>query len=117
MTAARHSVPVPLPPEDRGRARFSPAAPRGASLTETVNIRTGLIRASGHLTSQGADLLSGTADHLRGNGHSHVILDLRDVRAVDDAGLDILRDLRSTFEAAGDKLLIRYAPELTGEPA
>ena len=97
--------------------RFSPPALRGASLTETVNIRTGLIRASGHLTSQGADLLSGTADHLRGSGHTRVTLDLRDVRAVDDAGLDILRDLRSTFEAAGDKLLIRYAPEVTGERA
>ena len=85
---------------------------RGRALTETVNVRTGHIRASGHLTSQGADLLSGTADHLRDNGHSRVVLDLRDVRAVDDAGLDILRDLRSTFEAAGDKLLIRYAPEV-----
>ena len=92
-------------------ARISTPAPSGTSLTETVNVRTGLIRASGHLTSQGADLLSGTADHLRGNGHSHVTLDLREVRAADDAGLDILRDLRTAFEAAGDKLLIRHAPE------
>ena len=94
---------------------FSPPARRGASLTETVDLRSGSIRASGHLTTQGADLLSGTADHLRGNGHSRVTLDLRDVQAADDAGLDILRDLRSTFEADGDKLLIRYGPELTGE--
>jgi hypothetical protein len=43
-----------------------------------------------------------------------VVLDLRDIRGVNDAGLDILRDLRCAFEAAGDKLLIRYAPELTG---
>jgi ABC-type transporter Mla MlaB component len=90
-------------------APVSPPTPR---LTETVDAHTGHIRASGHLTSQGADLLSGTADHLRGNGHTRVVLDLRDVRAVDDAGLDILRDLRSTFEAAGDRLLIQYAPEL-----
>jgi anti-anti-sigma regulatory factor len=93
-------------------ARLSSPAPK--SLTETVNVRTGHIRASGHLTPQGADLLSGTADHLRGNGHSRVTLDLRDVRAVDDAGLDILRDLRRAFEATGDKLLIRYAPEVAG---
>jgi anti-anti-sigma regulatory factor len=98
-------------------AHVIPPAPRGASLTETVNVRTGLIRASGHLTSQGADLLSGTADHLRGNGHSRVTLDLRDVRAADDAGLEILRDLRSSFEADGDKLLIRHAPQRTGEHA
>lgn len=103
-----------LPSEDHVSARVSPPAPKGASLTETVNIRTGLIRASGHLTSQGADLLSGTADHLRGNGHSHVTLDLRAVQAADDAGLDILRDLRKAFEATGDKLLIRYGPELAG---
>lgn len=96
-------------------AHFSPPPPRDASLTETVNIRTGLIRASGHLTSQGADLLSGTADHLRDNGHSRVTLDLRDVQAADDAGLDILRDLHTAFEAAGDKLLIRHAPQSTGE--
>ncbi len=98
-------------------AQLSPPAPRGTSLTETVDARTGLIRASGHLTSQGADLLSGTADRLRDNGHSRVTLDLRDVRAVDEAGLDILRDLRSTFEAAGDKLLIRYGPDLAGDSA
>ena len=106
-----------LAPEDHVSTPFSPHVPRDASLTETVNIRTGLIRASGHLTSQGADLLSGTADSLRGNGHSRVTLDLRDVQAADDAGLDILRELRSAFEAAGDKLLIRYGPALTGGPA
>jgi anti-anti-sigma regulatory factor len=82
-----------------------------------VDLRTGLIRASGHLTAQGADLLSGTADHLRGNGHSRVTLDLRDVLAADEAGLDILRDLRSSFEAAGDQLLIRHAPPPTGGDA
>lgn len=103
-----------LRPEDHVSARLSPPAPGGAALTETVNIRIGVIRASGHLTSQGADLLSGTADHLRGNGHSHVTLDLRDVQAADDAGLDILRDLRAAFEAAGDELLIQYGPRLTG---
>jgi anti-anti-sigma regulatory factor len=98
-------------------AQLSPPAPRTTSLTETVDARIGLIRASGHLTSQGADLLSGTADRLRDNGHSRVTLDLRDVQAVDAAGLDILRDLRSAFEAAGDKLLIRYGPDLAGDPA
>jgi anti-anti-sigma regulatory factor len=99
--------------EERGAAPASPAP--GTFLTETVNVRTGHIRASGHLTSQGADLLSGTADHLRGNGHSRVVLDLRDVQAADDAGLDILRDLRRMFESAGDKLLIRHAPQVVGE--
>jgi anti-anti-sigma regulatory factor len=82
-----------------------------------VDVRTGLICASGHLTSQGADLLSGTAEHLRGNGHSRVTLDLRDVLAADEAGLDILRDLRGSFEATGDELLIRHAPRRTDRDA
>jgi anti-anti-sigma regulatory factor len=117
QTPRHDRIRTARPPEDHVTAQLFPPARRGAALTETVDARTGLIRASGHLTSQGADLLSGTADHLRDHGHSRVTLDLRDVRAVDDAGLDILRDLRSTFEAAGDKLLIRYAPELAGERA
>lgn len=82
-----------------------------AQLTETVDPRTGLIRASGHLTRQGADLLSGTADTLRDSGHASVVLDLQDVQAVDDAGLDVLRTLRRSFAASGDELLIRHAPD------
>jgi anti-anti-sigma regulatory factor len=87
----------------------SPAG-EGTALSETVNLRRGLIRASGHLTRQGADLLSGTADSLRVHGHSRVVLDLQGVRDADDAGLDILRSLRRSFAATGDSLLIRHAP-------
>jgi anti-anti-sigma regulatory factor len=79
-------------------------------LTETVNLRTGLIRASGHLTAQGADLLSGTADTLRGSGHTRVTLDLTDVHLADDAGLDLLRDLGLEFAAHGGELVVRHAP-------
>jgi anti-anti-sigma regulatory factor len=81
-------------------------------LTETVNSTAGSIRASGHLTRLGADLLSGTADSLRGNGHTRVVLDLREVRTADDAGLDLLQQLRTAFAAAGDELLIRHSPTL-----
>ena len=88
----------------------------GTALSETVDVREGLIRASGHLTRQGADLLSGTADSLRDSGHSLVVLDLRDVRGADAAGLDILRHLRRSFAASGDSLLIRHAPESAGRP-
>jgi anti-anti-sigma regulatory factor len=82
------------------------------SLTETVNAATGSIRASGHLTRLGADLLSGTADSLRGSGHTRVVLDLREVQAADAAGLDLLHQLRTAFAAAGDELLIRHPPAL-----
>jgi anti-anti-sigma regulatory factor len=82
----------------------------GPELTETVNVRTGLIRASGHLTSLGADLLSGTADSLRGEGHRRVVLDLTDVRAADSAGLDILSELERSFAAEGGQLVVRRSP-------
>jgi anti-anti-sigma regulatory factor len=89
----------------------SPHDGAGPSLTETVSVRDGLIRASGHLTTQGADLLSGTADSLREGGHQRVVLDLTDVRAADSAGLDILDELERSFAQDGGKLIVRHAPE------
>lgn len=88
-----------------------PTHPTGSALTETVHRGDGVIRASGHLSPQGADLLSGTADSLRGNGHVRVVLDLEDVRSADSAGLDILSELERSFAADGDELLIRHAPD------
>lgn len=81
------------------------------SLTERVDRFAGRIHVSGHLTPQGADLLSGTADSLRGSGHTRVVIDLRDVQAADDAGLDILRSLRSRFAAHGGELLFEHFPQ------
>jgi anti-anti-sigma regulatory factor len=82
-----------------------------AQLTETVNVRAGLIRASGHLTSQGADLLRGTAESLQGSGHVRVVLDLQDVRDADADGLDVLRGLGAEFAARGGELVVRHSPE------
>jgi anti-anti-sigma regulatory factor len=79
----------------------------GAGLSEVVDRDAGLIRASGHLTSLGADLLRGTADGLRGSGHVRVVLDLRGVRAADAGGLDILREMRQEFAADGGELVVR----------
>jgi len=81
-----------------------------AQLTETVNLRTGLIRASGHLTSQGADLLRGTAESLHGSGHVRVVLDLKGVRDADAAGLDVLRGLGEELAARGGELVVRHSP-------
>jgi anti-anti-sigma regulatory factor len=80
------------------------------ALSERVDRSSGRIRASGYLTSQGADLLSGTADSLRGSGHTRVVIDLRDVRTADDAGLDILHNLRHRFAADGGELLLEHLP-------
>ncbi|MGY1803024.1 hypothetical protein ACI78T_07065 [Blastococcus sp. SYSU D00922] len=79
-------------------------------LSESVDSRTGLIRASGHLTSLGADLLRGTAESLRGSGHVRVVLDLQDVRDADDEGLALLRDLGDELAARGAELVVRHSP-------
>lgn len=67
----------------------------------------GHITASGDLTSQGADLLRGAADQLRGNGHSRVVVDLRGLRTADDDALAALRALHRDFRVDGGELLIR----------
>jgi len=88
-------------------------APRpagGPLLTEVVDGRSGRVRVSGHLTPQGADLLRGTVEGLRRQGHSTVVLDLADVQAADDVGLHVLSSLRTSMADAGDQLLVRNAP-------
>lgn len=84
-------------------------------LSETIDLRTGLIKAQGHLTAQGADLLRGTADSLREGGHRRVVLDLAGVDAADDAGLAVLQSLRTSFAADGGELVLRHAGQLIPE--
>jgi anti-anti-sigma regulatory factor len=81
-----------------------------STLTETVDARLGSVRASGHLTSQGADLLRGTVEQLHRRGHARVVVDLRDVSAADDAGLVVLGELRRSLAADGGELLVRTGP-------
>jgi anti-anti-sigma regulatory factor len=84
-------------------------------LTETVDRRLGLIRARGHLTRLGADLLSATADSLFGSGHTRVTLDLRGLAATDDAGLAVLEDLRVRVALEGGELVLRRPPDSTSD--
>jgi len=79
-------------------------------LSETVDVHAGRIRARGHLTSLGADLLRGTAESLHGSGHLRVVLDLQDVEDADDAGLDVLRGLGEELAARGGELVVRHSP-------
>jgi anti-anti-sigma regulatory factor len=85
-----------------------------STLTETVDPRIGTVRASGHLTALGADLLRGTVEQLHRSGHARVLLDLQDVQTADDAGLHVLRDIARSLAAEGGELLVRTAP---GRPA
>lgn len=80
------------------------------TLTEVVDGRRGRVRVSGHLTPQGADLLLGTVEGLRRQGHSTVVLDLAGVQAADGVGLDVLSTLSDSMADAGDRLLLWNAP-------
>ena len=91
-------------------ATTAPVLRPGAQLTEVVDGRTGRVRASGHLTPQGADLLRGTVEGLLRLGHSTVVLDLTGVQAADDVGLHVLSTLQTSMAASGDRLLVRNAP-------
>ena len=85
-------------------------------LSETVDRRIGVIRASGHLSAQGADLLRGTARALQEGGHRRVVLDLAGVRAADDDGLDLLRRLRRRFAEDGGELVLQHTRQLGPDP-
>ena len=81
-------------------------------MTEIVDSHRGAVRVSGHLTLQGADLLRGTVEQLRRGGHVRVVLDLRDVRAADAAGLHVLCEVQRALAADGGQLLLR--PPVSG---
>ncbi|GAB3347510.1 STAS domain-containing protein [Modestobacter lapidis] len=91
-----------------------PADRRGTGFTEVVDQHTGAIRAGGHLTEQGADLLRGAVLVLQGRGHDRVTLDLGGVQAVDDAGLRALRNLQAAVTEDGRELVLVDAPEDAG---
>ncbi|HEV7213092.1 MAG TPA: STAS domain-containing protein [Blastococcus sp.] len=88
----------------------APAPRTPGEMSEVIDPDTGSVRVSGHLTVQGADLLRGTVESLRRDGHTRVSLDLRDVRAADDAGLRILRTVGRQLAADGGELLVRHLP-------
>ena len=85
-------------------------------LSETVDRRIGVIRASGHLSATGADLLRGTARALREGGHRRVVVDLAGVLAADDDGLDLLRRLQVRFAEDGGELVLRHTRQLSAGP-
>jgi anti-anti-sigma regulatory factor len=81
-----------------------------AALTEVVDMLRGSVRASGHLTVQGADLLRGTVETMRRDGHTTVLLDLQGLQAADDAGLQVLRNVRRSVAADGGELCVVPSP-------
>lgn len=80
-------------------------------MTETVDSRTGSVRVSGRLTEQGAELLRGTVETLHRRGHACVVVDLHDLHGTEDAGLDVLRELRESLSEEGGELLVLEGPD------
>lgn len=88
-----------------------------STMTEVVDMRRGAIRVSGHLSVQGADLLRATVETLRRDGHATVVLDLRELRDVDDAGRQELDDIRHSLAAHGGELVVVAPPaQLAARP-
>ena len=84
---------------------MAPVPAPTAVLTEVVDARAGVVRASGVLTSSGADLLCGTVETLSRLGHRRITLDLSDIRDVHDAGLARIEELRA---ASSSGLVVRH---------
>ncbi|MCV2487835.1 hypothetical protein OF117_00545 [Geodermatophilus sp. YIM 151500] len=85
-------------------------------LTAVVDTRGGGVRATGHLTVQGADLLRGTVETLRRLGHRRIVLDLAGVGGTDPDGVAALDALRSAPAGAVGDLVVRSAPDRPGHP-
>lgn len=66
----------------------------------------GHVRAHGDLTDRTAAQLRGTVEALRSSGVAGVVLDLRDLRSVDDAALSALQATRAAVEADGGRLTV-----------
>jgi len=84
--------------------------PSRVGLTEVVDMRRGSSQVSGRLTVQGADLLRGTVESLQRDGHSTVVLDLAGLRAADEAGVQVLRNVRQPHAADGAELFVVASP-------
>jgi anti-anti-sigma regulatory factor len=72
---------------------MAPVPAPTAVLTEVVDTRAGVVRATGVLTASGADLLCGAVETLQRLGHRRVTLDLTGVHDADDEGIALLEEL------------------------
>lgn len=92
------------PPDDGGTTSY----------VEVVDPGAGSLRAGGHLTEQGADLLYGAVRAMQGRGHDRVTVDLAGMQAADAAGLHALRLLLEDLSTDGRELVVLHAPAAAG---
>ena len=99
-----------------------PGSPAGGSLlddaqtfTARIDGRTGAVRAQGHLTARAADMVRGTVEALQRSGHGNVVVDLREVSAVEADGLRVLDSLERSMQQEGGRLTLLHARRSPGQ--
>ena len=94
----------------RGAGQVRGAGQGGATFSQVVDQRRRTIRAGGHLTVQGADVVRGAVLLLQRDRRGRVTLDLAGVRTADDAGLEDLESLRQAVTEDGGELVLLHVP-------
>lgn len=102
--------------EDRGATAEQEPAGRSSPVadsffSEAIDRRTRSIRARGRLDSRALGMLHGTVEALHRSGWGRIVLDLGQVQAVDDAGLQALHALEMRIAADGGHVALLNAPE------
>ena len=87
----------------RGAADPSPQAP---TFTASLDQRSGVIRARGHLDVLAADLLCGSIVALQRRGHCQVTVRLQPLATADDEARELLARLADTLAADGVRLVV-----------
>ena len=110
--SARPWHPAPRRP---GRPADAGLLDDDQTFTARIDSRSGAIRAQGHLTARAADMVGGTVEVLRRSGHGTVVVDLREVSALDDDGLRALESLERGLREDGGRLTLLRAGRSAGQ--
>jgi anti-anti-sigma regulatory factor len=89
---------------------MAPVAAPAAVLTEVVDTRTGVVRATGVLTPSGADLLRGAVETLQRLGHRRITLDLSGVDHADEEAIALLEGLCDPSAGGASVGLVAHRP-------
>ena len=107
--------PRHLVPRHPGPAAGKSLLDAEQTFTARIDGRSGAVRAEGHLTVRAADMVCGTVEALRRSGHGDVVVDLREVSAVDAGGLRVLESLERSLRDEGDRLTLLHARRSPGQ--
>jgi anti-anti-sigma regulatory factor len=86
--------------------------------TARIDRERATIRARGRLDAVSADLLRGTVESLRRDGHAAITLDLDGITAAvpGQDGADVLTDMVEELTAVGTRIVVRRKPSWSAHP-